>query len=121
MLDKVLQYEQDKDDEDEKEVVSPEKKHLLKQKVLAVSKLLRTYKMLRMNNEAILHLKQLTPNNKVPFGLLSQGTTAINEAVLTFDSARAADRVNEAFPTGGDAGKAPKAGSATGAANLGLN
>jgi hypothetical protein len=38
---------------------------MLKKKVLAVSKLLRFYKLLRAENESIVQLKQLTPNHKV--------------------------------------------------------
>jgi len=67
--------------------------------VLAVSKVLRIYKMLRVNNESIVQLKQLTPNHKVPFGLLSEGKAAIDAALMSFDGAKKADKINEALPT----------------------
>ncbi len=44
-----------------------------------MSRLLRMYKILRQENEAIVQLKQLTPNHKVPFGLLRKGPNAIKE------------------------------------------
>lgn len=100
MLHKVLLDDDEDDDEedDEGHKVSEERKQQLRNKVRSVSKLLRMYKLLRQNNEAIIQLKQLTPNNKVPFGLLSQGTTAIQKSIEGFDSAKKADQVNEAIP-----------------------
>jgi hypothetical protein len=72
---------------------------MLKKKVLAVTKLLRMYKMLRQNSEAIVALKQLAPNKKVPFGLLSEGQSAIKVAVSSFGEAKSADGVNERRPS----------------------
>lgn len=117
MLANVLDYEDsgsESSDEDKEEKLKNEKKQaveevkplpppepkggMLKKKVLAVSKLLRVYKVLRQENEAIVQLKQLTPNHKVPFGLLRKGTAAIKEAVDGFDKAKEADMVNEGRP-----------------------
>jgi len=55
--------------------------------------------MLRVNNESIVQLKQLTPNHKVPFGLLSEGKAAIDAALVNFEGAKKADKINEALPT----------------------
>jgi len=118
MLANVLDYEDsgsDSSEEDEektkkKEPVEPpkpvippppppnERGGLLKKKVVAVSKLLRMYKVLRQENEAIVQLKQLTPSHKVPFGLLRKGPKAIKEVLVGFDSAKEADLVNEKRP-----------------------
>lgn len=99
MLNKVLDMDDDSDEDEETEsAVSEERKQQLRNKVRSVSKLLRMYKLLRQNNEAILQLKQLTPNNKVPFGLLSQGQDAIQASIAGFDNAKKADMVNEALP-----------------------
>lgn len=106
MLHSVMEYE-DEDEEDEKEKQSEasaalqEKAPRLKEKVKAVSKLLKMYKVLRIESEAIVQLKQLTPNHKVPMGLLSQGSEAIKDALKDFQSARAADAQNERMPKDG--------------------
>lgn len=97
MMARMLEYKGDEDQEEE-DHVNP-RKGLLKHKVMAVSKVLRIYKMLRVNHESILQLKQLTPNNKVPFGLLSEGKEAIDAALVSFETAKKADKVNEALPT----------------------
>lgn len=100
MLDKMLNFN-DADLallEKEEEDAEPKTKGLLKQKVLAVSKLLRVYKTLRLNNEAIVQLKQLTPSGKVPFGLLAEGKVAISQSLDSFDGVKGADMVNEQMP-----------------------
>jgi len=71
---------------------------LLKKKVLSVSKILRMYKILRQEHEAIVQLKQLTPNHKMPFGLLGKGSVEIQKALSGFEQAKAADEVNEKRP-----------------------
>jgi serine/threonine-protein phosphatase 2B catalytic subunit len=105
MLHSVMEYE-DGDDEDEEAKEGNEeasaalqaKAPRLKEKVKAVSKLLKMYKVLRIESEAIVQLKQLTPNHKVPMGLLSKGSAAIQDALKDFQSARAADAQNERMP-----------------------
>lgn len=99
------------DDEDGPKTVVTERGGLLKKKVMAVSKLLRVYKMLREENENIVHLKGLTPNHRLPFGLLAMGSSAIQKAVLTgFDGAKEADLTNERRP--GSSPPPPGAGKA---------
>jgi hypothetical protein len=71
---------------------------LLKKKVLSVSKILRMYKILRQEHEAIVQLKQLTPNHKMPFGLLGKGSVEIQKALSGFEQAKAADQPNEQRP-----------------------
>jgi len=106
MLANVLDYGDDVDDEHEstdgekpkdKDILE-RKGGMLKKKVTAVTKLLRMYKVLREENEAIVALKQLVPSHKVPLGLLSQGSEAIKQALVDFDSARKADLPNEKRP-----------------------
>jgi len=108
MLANVLDYEDsgsdnssDEDGVGEVKVVDKtvlERGGLLKKKVMAVSKILRMYRVLRQESEAVIQLKQLTPSHKVPFGLLSKGPKAIKDALTGFDSAREADMVNEKRP-----------------------
>jgi serine/threonine-protein phosphatase 2B catalytic subunit len=53
------------------------------QRAAPVSRMLRMYKILRQDAEAIIQLKQLTPNHKVPFGLIRKGSAAIREGTHT--------------------------------------
>jgi len=78
--------------------VLEEKGQMFKKKVKAVTKLIRMYKILRQENEAIVALKQLLPGNKIPVGLLSEGPDAIKQALTDFKSARKADLPNERMP-----------------------
>lgn len=78
---------------------------VLKQKVVAVTKMMRIYKTLRQERENLMKLKQLTPNKQIPFGLIRKGPGAINSAIKTFDSAKDADSPNEAMPS--ESGSAP--------------
>jgi len=83
-------------DGDSKEAGVVEKRGgLLKKKVLSVSKILRMYKILRQEHEAIVQLKQLTPNHKMPFGLIGKGSHEIQKALSGFEQAKVADTVNE--------------------------
>ena len=105
MLATVLKLGEEESSEDEEEPVpipvetkEVERKRVLKSKVLAVSKMLRMYRILREENESIVHLKEVSPGNKVPVGLLQEGSEAIQAAVKKFESAREADLVNEMYP-----------------------
>jgi len=84
---------------DEEEVKSPiARPGLLKKKVMAVTKLVRMYKILRQESENVLQLKQLSPNQKMPIGLLSRGAEGIKQALDSFESVRAADADSEQHP-----------------------
>jgi len=101
MLANVLNIEdRDSDDEGETPNVIQQRGGLLKKKVMAVSKVLKMYRLLRQEHEAIVQLKQLTPSHKMPVGLLGKGSEAIQAALQSFDSARSADLENEKRPTG---------------------
>lgn len=50
-----------------------------RKKVLAVTRLLRMYRTLRQDHESILQLKQLTPDNQIPRGLLGKGSEEIQK------------------------------------------
>jgi serine/threonine-protein phosphatase 2B catalytic subunit len=72
---------------------------LLKKKVVAVSKLLKMYKLLRQENEAIVQLKQLTASSRMPVGLLADGPQAIQKLLDGFESAKNTDLLNEQRPS----------------------
>jgi len=83
---------------DQKESVIDIRGGMLKKKVIAVTKILRMYKTLRQEHESIVQLKQLTPNHKIPLGLLASGADKIKEVLLSFETAKKADMVNEVRP-----------------------
>lgn len=70
----------------------------LKNKVKAVSRMIKMFKVLREDKEIILQLKGLCPDNKVPKGLLSQGRDALTGAVESFGRAKEMDIINEKRP-----------------------
>jgi len=72
--------------------------NILKGKVVAVTKLMRMYKVLQENQANIIKLKQLSPNGTLPSGVLAGGAKSIERAISTFSNAKAADKVNEALP-----------------------
>mmetsp|Transcript_29133 Transcript_29133/g.28849 ORF Transcript_29133/g.28849 Transcript_29133/m.28849 type:complete len:412 (+) Transcript_29133:180-1415(+) len=74
------------------------KKNLLKNKVNAVSRMMRMFKTLREEHEAIVLLKGMCPDNKIPRGLLLEGRTALMVAVDRFRHARMLDIDNERRP-----------------------
>lgn len=78
--------------------ISPRRGNQLKTKVRAVTKMVQVFKTLRQENEMILQLKQLLPNQKLPMGLLRQGQQAIRKAVSSFQEALVADSSNEKRP-----------------------
>jgi len=73
----------------------------LKQKVLAVTKIMQMYKTLREEQENLHLLKQLSPNQQLPHGIISEGSQAIADAVASFESTKEVDRSNEAMPNPG--------------------
>ena len=96
MLSNVLSYNAENDSEDEADtklpdsapiLVSPtsvlnERGHTLKQKIMAVGRMARVFKILRQESENCMQLKQLIPNHKLPFGLLFEGKDAIKKGIV---------------------------------------
>jgi len=50
---------------------------LLRNKVRAMSKMMKMFKTLREENESVVQLKGICPDGKVPKGLLLEGSKAI--------------------------------------------
>ena len=67
-------------------------------KVHAVGRMLAMFKTLRSENEVILQLKGMCPDNKIPKGLLQQGKGSIEAALETFILAKEHDTINEKRP-----------------------
>ena len=56
-------------------------------------------KTIRENNEQIIQLKGLSPDKKIPRGLLTEGKSAIDNMIETFEKVKTADKINEMRPT----------------------
>ncbi|CAG9323158.1 unnamed protein product [Blepharisma stoltei] len=80
------------------EDVREAKVEIFRNKVKAVTKMIKMFKTLREEKEIIMQLKGLCPDNKVPRGLLQQGREAILGAVDSFSTAKTWDIINEKRP-----------------------
>ena len=60
--------------------------------------MMKLFKVLREQNEDILKLKGLSPDNKLPKGVLLQGATAIKDAIQHFGEMKQIDLLNEKRP-----------------------
>lgn len=79
---------------------SPERQraYSLRKKVQSMSKMIIMFRHLCDNREAIIELKGLCPDNRLPRGLLSNGREAIQSALEAFQAAKSWDQVNERMP-----------------------
>ena len=71
---------------------------VLKNKLKSILLMLKMFKTLRKENEDILKLKGLCPDNKLPKGLLLGGASAIKDAIEQFAKAKEMDKNNEMWP-----------------------
>jgi len=70
----------------------------LRQKVLAVSRVMKFYRTLQAEQADIIKLKQLSPNRKLPNGVLAGGREAIQHALKSFNDAKRIDAESEMLP-----------------------
>lgn len=75
---------------------------LLRNKVRAMSKMMKMFKTLREENESVVQLKGICPDGKVPQGLLLEGKKAIENELedrqQVFSNAKILDSLNEGMP-----------------------
>lgn len=79
--------------------IKSQKLEKLRNKVRAISRMMKMFKTLRNDNELIVQLKGLCPDNKIPIGILMQGKEAIEGVIDSFSLAEKYDRINERRPT----------------------
>lgn len=84
-------------DEDEDEEFTPEKRELIKTKIMTLGRMSKLYETLRKEQETILLLKQLT-GGTIPKGLLSEGPDAIKDALKNYQTIKKIDAINEQRP-----------------------
>merc|ERR1719317_1755783 len=84
----------------EQERAEKQKQHVsvIREKILAVSKMRKVFRVIREENDNIVKLKALSPSGRLPAGILSKGSEAIAEALSSFENARNADLENMKLP-----------------------
>ncbi|KAI7898706.1 serine/threonine-protein phosphatase 2B catalytic subunit A1 [Cokeromyces recurvatus] len=79
--------------------ISPEqRRQIIKNKIMAIGKMSRTFSVLRENSELVMELKSLSNTGKLPTGTLGLGSEGIRKAITTFEEARRSDIENERLP-----------------------
>ena len=76
----------------------PLESEILRNKVRSISRMIKLFKVLREQNEDILKLKGLCPDNKLPRGILLEGSSGIKDAIHQFGDMKKADMMNEKRP-----------------------
>ncbi|WFD15593.1 protein-serine/threonine phosphatase [Malassezia arunalokei] len=76
----------------------PERRTVIKNKILAVGRMSRVFHVLREEAERVSELKVATGTGKLPYGTLALGSEGIKEAIHNFDEARKVDIENERMP-----------------------
>ena len=74
------------------------KRQIIKKRLLFVTRMVRFFRLLREENETIVKLKGMSPDNRIPRGLLLEGKDAIKDAYEAFSKAKKADIINERRP-----------------------
>jgi serine/threonine-protein phosphatase 2B catalytic subunit len=100
----------DDDEEREKE----ERMTRIRSKVMAYARMMRVYKTLVSEREALMKIKAFTPDEKLPKGILLGGVDAIQKCLGDFEGAKRQDRTNEKRP---DVSVAIKGASGSGSAH----
>ncbi|KAL0233634.1 hypothetical protein PCE1_002147 [Barthelona sp. PCE] len=82
---------------EERSTIDEQKANRIKAKIRAMGRMAKMFKTLRQESESLLKLKNLT-NGKLPVGILSGGSEAIQDALASFDMAVEVDKTNERHP-----------------------
>jgi serine/threonine-protein phosphatase 2B catalytic subunit len=90
-LDKIISEDKKPDDK---------KRKLLniKSKIQSVAKMNKMFSVLREDSELILKIKNISPDGKLPRGILLEGKPAIKNALKQFNFASELDKENEKRP-----------------------
>jgi serine/threonine-protein phosphatase 2B catalytic subunit len=88
----------EKDNNDNNDIVENTISNSLKLKVKFISILMKMYRSLREESELIMKLKGFCPGNKIPKGILIQGPEALKSAYERYKNVKKLDRVNEGMP-----------------------
>ncbi|SAL94768.1 hypothetical protein [Absidia glauca] len=75
-----------------------QRRQIIKNKILAIGKMSRSFSVLRENSELVMELKSKCDTGKLPAGTLELGAEGIRRAITTFEEARRSDIENERLP-----------------------
>jgi serine/threonine-protein phosphatase 2B catalytic subunit len=70
----------------------------MKGKVRSMARVSKMFATLREESESLLKIKNMSPDGKLPRGLLLEGKPAIKNALKQFNLAKELDKVNEKRP-----------------------
>ncbi|KAJ3223208.1 3',5'-cyclic-nucleotide phosphodiesterase (PDEase) (3':5'-CNP) [Clydaea vesicula] len=84
--------------EEEKESEKEARRKMIKNKIMAVGLMARTFQTLRKESESIVELKNVMGVDNLPAGTLALGAEGIKQAIVSFDIAKKADEDNERLP-----------------------
>ncbi|KAI9481653.1 MAG: putative serine/threonine protein phosphatase 2B catalytic subunit [Benjaminiella poitrasii] len=82
----------------ENDVSAEQRRQVIKNKIMAIGKMSRTFSVLRENSELVMELKSLSNTGRLPTGTLGLGSEGIRQAITTFEEARRSDIENERLP-----------------------
>ena len=74
------------------------KQMVMKGKVRSIGRMSRMFTTLREQSEVLLQIKNMSPDGKLPRGLLLEGKPAIKNALKQFNLAKELDKNNEKRP-----------------------
>jgi len=74
------------------------KRSILRKKIIAVSRMICIFKLIKEQNADIVELEDLSPSGRLPAGILRNDSAAIDETVSHFFLAQEADKPNMQLP-----------------------
>ena len=80
------------------EEIAAKRADIMKKKVKSIARMSKMFSTLREESETLLKLKNMSPDGKLPRGLLMDGKPAIRNALKQFNLARELDKDNEKRP-----------------------
>ena len=99
-IQKIIKDQTSKEKKPDDTEVAAKKNRLMgiKRKVQSVAKMSKMFSTLREDSEMILKIKNISPDGKLPRGLLLEGRPAIKHAIKQFEHAAQLDKDNEKRP-----------------------